>query len=778
MDIAFLKANKKLLLHIIDCAHRLLGEDDSVLFLFDPKQQELEMVIGSQPNSNDYVGVRVQLGEGVVGKVAQTRHPLIVNDYAHWPGKSPKFENTPHQNLMAVPLLLEQELYGVLAISDLNRQRTFSESDLRSLVVFSELVSLTLSNALLHKHTELSEARFRALTEHALVGIYAVQDGRIVFANQHLANLFGYDLNDLIGRPINDIIAPQDRKMMQQKRIERFERKIPYDRYTFQGLKRDGSVIHCELFASLIQLFDAPAAQGMIVDISERQYNQQLLNQLIELGTDILSETNVNTILQRVCDTLIEYSVFQTAAMVVFERPVTLETAVHIDTFYIAGVNESERRALLANRAQKGILQNTDIISNATPIGTGYLLTPEVFPQLTDFSILLSHHPEASETSWGPYDNFYLFLKQGDLLAGRISLSAPRNLQIPSEAQVEPLALLTNFAALAIKNARQSKSLKLQRERLNQIYRFGQELSQIHDEQSLFEHVIGGLRQDFDYDICAIFLLQENTLKLVARDVQGTGNEVPIGAQFPAFEGICGWVAAHHTPRNCSDVRKASDYREVIAKTRSELCVPILLKSDLLGVLNIESTQVDAFDDEDVQLLSMIAAQLALALSNLRRYQTLKEQATRDALTGLYNRHHFNEIMDQEFQRATRYRHPLGILFVDIDNMHDINNTHGHLKGDVLLQGVADLLTQTVRASDWIFRYGGDEFLILLPENNGQASTLVARLQAAQAAWNQDHPDLSMSLSIGVSCWHPDSGQPMDELIQEASVKMFEQKRK
>jgi len=777
LDIVSLKADNNLLFRIIDYAHRLLGEDDSVLFLFDAKQQELELVVGSQPSAQSYLGIRLQLGEGVAGKVAQTLQPMIVNDYANWSGKSPKFKNAAHQNLMAVPLLYEGELYGVLVVSDLERQRAFSESDLRSLIVFSELAALTLANALLHKHTEMSEARFRALTDNALVGIYAVQDKKIAFANEQFANLFGYELNDLIGRPVNDIIAPQDRAMMERKSKERFEQKIPADHYMFKGLKRDGSVMQCELFASLIQLNDAPAAQGMIVDVSERHHNQQLLNQLIALGANILSETDISTILQRVCDTLIQHSQFQTAAMIVFERPVTLEKTVNIDTFYIAGVNESERQALLANQAQKGILQNTDIMNNGRPIGSGFLLTPEDLPQMTDFSITLSHYPDTTETPWGLYDNFYLFLKQGDLLAGRISLSAPRNLQIPTEAQVEPLELLTNFAALAIKNARQARSLKAQSDRLNQIYRFGQELTQIHDEQSLFTHVLRGLRQDFAYDICTILLLKGDFLELAAKDTQGVDHNIPVGTQFPAYEGITGWVAAHHTPRNCSDVRKADDYQEIISDTRSELCVPILLESTLLGVLNIESTQVNAFDNEDVQLLSMIAAQLALAFSNLERYRTLKEQATRDALTGLYNRHHFNEIMDQEFQRAARYKHPIGILFVDIDNMHGINSTHGHLKGDVLLQGVAQLLTKTVRASDWIFRYGGDELLILLPETNGEANILVERLQAAQDLWNQDHPDLTMSLSIGVTCWLPDSKQLLEDLIQEASVKMFRQKR-
>lgn len=766
---------------LIQQVRHLFAGLDATLYLYDPEGAVIEMVLATQPRVQKFVGARLPLGEGVAGTVARTRQAMYINDYEHWAGRSPRFEELPNYNILSAPLLHKGTLYGVLNLTNENLAHTFSDHDMQLFQAVADLVVLSLVNAQLHEWTHQSEQRFRNLVEDAHVGVYVVQNGRLVYANPFMEAFFDRPLNALQQMPFEDLVAPEDRAQVRAALPEPDPRETgarTHHHAFFKVRRGDGALAHVEVFGSLILYNGRPAIQGMMLDITARQETQLLLQRFLDIGTRILSESEMGVILQQVCDALTAHSPFQTAAIIVFERPVRPEQAARIGDLYITGVDAEVHRKLQAQRDNQHILPNRDILSHGVRLGPGYHVTPKNFPDLAQYSVPVSKEnpTQAAEPGWGIYDNFYLFLWQGELIWGRISLARPQDARVPEATTLEPLGVLANLATLAVHNARQIKALESQKDHLHRLHRFGQKLAAAGDQQALLTLVIETLREDFSYDVCAVLLIEFDKLVVAAQDMPGAG-AAGLPAHIPLNTGITGWVAANKQPCLCNDVSQDPRYNAVVAGSKSELCVPILFESETLGVINIESDHLGAFEAFDLELLSTVAAQTALALINLRRYQDLKDQAARDALTGLYNRRHFNEVVEREFQRAVRYRHSIGIVFLDVDGMHAINNAHGHQHGDHILCKVAQLLRQTVRTTDLLFRYGGDEFMVLLPQTNGEVERVMARLQEAQARWNARRGAPPLHLSMGGSHWTADQDRTLEELIQEADLKMFQQKR-
>ncbi len=176
------------------------------------------------------------------------------------------------------------------------------------------------------------------------------------------------------------------------------------------------------------------------------------------------------------------------------------------------------------------------------------------------------------------------------------------------------------------------------------------------------------------------------------------------------------------------------------------------------------------------ELAHVIRAFNAMIRRIRRDRERLRDLATRDPLTGLYNRRYFEEIVRQELARARCHRQPFAIVIIDLDGLRQINNRFGHLAGDELLRRAADFLRWNTREGDVLVRWGGDEFLILMPRTNlRQAARAVERLKAALAAWNVGADERErLSLSMGLSGWEP--GRELEDVLREADARMYEDK--
>ncbi len=219
---------------------------------------------------------------------------------------------------------------------------------------------------------------------------------------------------------------------------------------------------------------------------------------------------------------------------------------------------------------------------------------------------------------------------------------------------------------------------------------------------------------------------------------------------------------------------------ELIADgVHSYLGVPLIAGNETLGVLSLfRKVQNRKFKDQDRFLAEIIARQAGIAIQNANRYEEAHRLATRDSLTNLYNRRHFFELASREFDRARRYSRELTAIMLDLDNLKQINDTFGHQTGDRALQLVAQTCMQSVRRPDLIGRYGGDEFIFLLPETNlANAVALGQRLLncVKQNILENEGAQITLSISLGVAEMI-DSMRNLETLIEHADQAQYQAK--
>ena len=184
------------------------------------------------------------------------------------------------------------------------------------------------------------------------------------------------------------------------------------------------------------------------------------------------------------------------------------------------------------------------------------------------------------------------------------------------------------------------------------------------------------------------------------------------------------------------------------------------------------------FTPEESELFDVINLQGEAALKNLELFEEVKNLAIRDGLTGLYNYRHFWELLGHEVEQSRRYETPLSLLFLDLDSFKVINDTLGHSQGDAVLKTLADYLQGALRQADVICRYGGEEFVVLLPKTPFEQAVMLAerlRQKISEQVIPLPERDLRFTVSIGVSSLSP--GMDGEALVNAADAAMYQAKQ-
>ena len=212
--------------------------------------------------------------------------------------------------------------------------------------------------------------------------------------------------------------------------------------------------------------------------------------------------------------------------------------------------------------------------------------------------------------------------------------------------------------------------------------------------------------------------------------------------------------------------------KPVLEGSVSGIALPIVYADQLHGVLYVETEQSSDFPQEEVLFLGTLADLISGALHNAITFQKAQEQAITDGLTGLKTHRFFMEALSGEWKRSTRAGRSFSLVLMDLDRFKFVNDFYGHLDGDLLLQRVAHILEQNCRRSDVVARYGGDEFVILMPETNGEQSRQIASKLRSWICADPLIREKNVTSSFGVATF-PVNGSTPQELIQVADASMY-----
>jgi diguanylate cyclase (GGDEF)-like protein len=275
-------------------------------------------------------------------------------------------------------------------------------------------------------------------------------------------------------------------------------------------------------------------------------------------------------------------------------------------------------------------------------------------------------------------------------------------------------------------------------------------------------------------DACSVMLLDGARRELLARAAWGLRTEKVHRLSFRVGEGVAGWVAEHKQAACIDDV--TADARFVVldeaphTPIASLACVPMVARGQVVGVLTATSNQRAAFGQSDIELLGFFATTIALDMENLR----LHKIAVTDQLTGAFNREFLAARLPAEIETAANDEQALSVAMVDVDHFKEVNDRHGHDVGDDVLCEIARRLRAAIRGGDLLVRYGGEEFLVVLPRASaGQGWEVGERMRARVATGPIVVGARLLPVRVSVGIAQHKSGESAAELVRRADGALY-----
>src|SRR5438132_1444108 len=252
------------------------------------------------------------------------------------------------------------------------------------------------------------------------------------------------------------------------------------------------------------------------------------------------------------------------------------------------------------------------------------------------------------------------------------------------------------------------------------------------DLDSILQTIMEKMAEIFRPDTWSLLMVDEEHDELYFAIAVGDAAEALKNVRLKVGEGIAGWVAKHGEQLIVPDVEADPRFAKRIDETtkwetRSIICVPLRSKLRVLGVIQLVNVDMSRFGEQEVFFLQSLCDYAAIAIENARWVERIQELTITDDCTGLYNARHLYKTLETEVYRSSRFGYEFSVLFIDLDHFKQVNDTHGHLIGSKLLAEIGYLIKAQLRLIDFAFRYGGDEFVVLLPQTGKDAAVVVAK---------------------------------------------------
>lgn len=297
---------------------------------------------------------------------------------------------------------------------------------------------------------------------------------------------------------------------------------------------------------------------------------------------------------------------------------------------------------------------------------------------------------------------------------------------------------------------------------------------------AILRAIMRQMEQYFQPEQWSLLVMDEPRQELFYAVVVG-GAEMDLrNLRVPLGQGLAGWVAEHGEtlviPRAENHPRLEQPDTGKQFRIHSAICMALRSRQRTLGVLQLFNCRPEMFAEETISFLQLLCDYAAIAIENANAVERVQQLTITDDCTGLYNQRQLYRLLDKEAENWRLVGAPFSLCFIDLDYFKRVNDEHGHLIGSRALAEFGQALRSLVRPVDTVFRYGGDEFVVLLHDTGkNEAARVVRRLH--QALRNRplrisDNLELTVSASYGVATW-PEDAAEINELIRSADAAMY-----
>jgi len=328
--------------------------------------------------------------------------------------------------------------------------------------------------------------------------------------------------------------------------------------------------------------------------------------------------------------------------------------------------------------------------------------------------------------------------------------------------------------ATGAETARQSQELAI-------FHDVAKALTSSLDLDSILQTILDKMAEYFRPDTWSLLMVDEQKSELYFAIAVGTAAEALKNVRLKVGEGIAGHVAKYGekliVPDVAADPRFAKRIDQVTQwETQSIICVPLKSKLRVQGVIQLVNVDMAHFGADETFFLQALCDYAAIAIENARSVEKIQELTITDDCTSLYNARHMDFILETEIYRSQRYNYEFSLVFIDLDHFKQVNDTRGHLVGSRLLAEIGNALKSHCRLIDFAFRYGGDEFVILLPQTSKENALNVARRLhklIRETQWlDQAGLTVRVTPSVGVASYPVDS-RTKEGLLHLADEAMY-----
>lgn len=792
---------KAVLQAIADTAANVVEANLVTIHSFDLVRRKVELIVRSGPGATD-----PSLGEttfaGSPSWALETWRPGLRSDAGQriWPG-SPN-EPIPWTTITA-PIIYCERILGILKVSNPAGHAPFTQADEAFLGALANLAALAIEGDRLRRAERHQRRQAETLREVARILNYSLDQQHVLeLILDQLARVIEYDSASIM------LVADQQVRMVAHRKLrfaeqvnipdhiqayphilEVLERRRPViiedteQDPRWQSLPQ-ASYIRCWLGVPLIgrdqvigllnldkeqpgyysqqdaALAATFASQAAIAIENARLYSAERmrveqLNALRATVADISAELELPRLLRAI-----------------LQRAVTLLHATGGDL----GLFDEDRGEILivashnmgkdytGTRMQVGEGAMGQAIQNRRPI------------IVEDYARWENASPQYRDGPW--HAVLAIPFLVGRRIAGALGIVDQDPARRFTASDQHLLSLFAQHAAIAVENARLYQSAREAAERRATLHQVSQAIVAASLEpEEIYAAIHQAAARLMAAEAFVIIRYDEEKKLLDPVYLVDRGRRVHNTAT-PANHGLSSRVIASGQSLYIPDTLSFDQTLDIIhfgdpEHVRSVLAVPMRLRGKVVGMLSAQSYKPNAYSTEDPFLLEMLAAYAAIALDNATLFQSIQQLAITDPLTGIYNRRQLFELGHREFQRAKRFKRPLSALMIDIDRFKSINDQYSHATGDAVLRSLSDLLKNSVREFDIVGRYGGEEFVVILPETELSAATEIAeRLRILINKTFESGKLPQITVSIGVASITQDTPD-LDTLVDIADGAMY-----